>query len=301
MSLSKKTSLSKKSKNSKKSKKTIKMSKKTKSLIESKIKSIIESKSEFSNKNKTYLIGDYGNLDFIFVSFTPEKVFIHKNISYPTNKKTHKKEPPIDFDNLEKALQFGEWKSKEYEYISVYMSGSNSYMDGYEKKYEEFSKFPKELNSCHYMLVRLHDNNYLSLGYSNGRFTFKTPDNDIILRSNWGEDDSDSGNLNAYLVGEKYTYSINDYNGGSDFDFHFYISNEDNKKYNDYENPHLLEVRATEYIRTKYLNSYKVIPKGIYLKTYVDKAKKFLKIFTLLEEKRIFDIIHLIDDTDIGL
>jgi len=279
-------------------KKTIKNLKKSKKTITSK-KSKIESKMQFSNKNKSYLIGDYGNSDFIFVSFTPEKVFVHKNISYPTNKKTNNDEPPIDFNNLEKALQFGEWKTKEYKYISVFMSDPNPYMDGYEKTYQEFSKFPKELNRCLYMLVRLYDNHYLSLGFQSGRFTFKTPDNDKIICAYWGEGLSKSGNLNAYLVGKKYTYNI--YDDGSNFDFHFYILNEDIKKYSQYDNPHSLEVGATEYIKKKNLTSYTVIPKDIYLITYVNKAKKFLKLFTMLEEKRISNIIHLLNITDIDL
>ena len=33
----------------------------------------------------------------------------------------------------------------------------------------------------------------------------------------------------------------------------------------------------------------------------LDKAKKFLKLFTMLEEKRISNIIHLLNITDIDL
>lgn len=248
-----------------------------------------------NNKDKkfTYLIGDYGNNDFIFVTFTSKIVFVHKNINYPHNKKTYKEEPPVDLNNLEKSLQFGKWESKEYKYISAYMSDvNNPDMNGHETTYNNF----KDYNSCTYMLIKLHDNHYLSLGYRNGRFTFTTPNNDNIKYVNWGKGISKSGNLNAYLVGEKYTYNI--FDSGSDFEFHFYISNNDIKKYDLKENPHTLKIGVDDYDNLKTIKTVKP-----YIIRHIKKTKKMLGLikYNMLEENKVYDVIHLLEHKNIDL
>lgn len=248
-----------------------------------------------NNKDKkfTYLIGDYGNNDFIFVTFTSKIVFVHKNINYPHNKKTYKEEPPVDLNNLEKSLQFGKWESKEYKYISAYMSDvNNPDMNGHETTYNNF----KDYNSCTYMLIKLHDNHYLSLGYRNGRFTFTTPNNDNIKYVNWGKGLSKSGNLNAYLVGEKYTYNI--FDSGSDFEFHFYISNNDIKKYDLKENPHTLKIGVDDYDNLKTIKTVKP-----YIIRHIKKTKKMLGLikYNMLEENKVYDVIHLLEHKNIDL
>ena len=248
------------------------------------------------DKKFTYLIGDYGNNDFIFVTFTSKTVFVHKNINYPHNKKTYKEEPPVDLNNLEKSLQFGKWESKEYKYISAYMSDvNNPDMNGHETTYNNF----KDYNSCTYMLIKLHDNHYLSLGYRNGRFTFTTPNNDNIKYVNWGKGISKSGNLNAYLVGEKYTYNI--FDSGSDFEYHFYISNNDIKKYDLKENPHTIKIGVDDYDHLKTVKTVK--PVKPYIIRHIKKTKKMLGLikYNMLEKSKIYDVIHLLEHKNIDL
>lgn len=243
------------------------------------------------DKKFTYLIGDYGNNDFIFVTFTKKILYVHKNISYPYNKKTKIDEPPIDFNNLENSLQFGKWESKEYKYKSAYMSDtSNPDMNGYETKYDNFIK----QNDCTYILVKLNNNNYLSLGNYYGRFTFTTPDNDNIKYVNWGDGMSKSGNLNAYIVGEKYMYSIPDTD-----DQLFYISNDNFKKYSINvnpkwkDNPHSLHT-GTDYDEKtqKFIN-----PTKPYLLHNVKTPKKILGLFNYntYTKIKIYDVIHFLD------
>ena len=263
-----------------------KTQKKNNKVIENK-KSITKNSiitEKHKEKRVSFRVGDYGNENLIFITFTPKIIYIHKNIEYPINKKKIN-DPLINFDNLESNLKIGKWETKEFNYISVYMSSNNEDMNGLEKTYQNILNFKHKYNQCHYMLVRLHDNCYLSLGYFNiGRFIFNTPDNDKIKYVNWGEKKSKSGNLNAYLVGEKYKYAIND---GSLSDDHYYISNENIQKYVLNKNPHDIVYDYNFSLKNPYI-------------VYEKKTKKRFGFFPMYKKIQINNLINVLVKKDLG-
>jgi hypothetical protein len=244
-----------------------------------------------NEKTFTYLIGDYGNESLIFITLTSKTIYIHKNLNYSITY------TDVNFDNLTDALQYGQWETKQFEYISVFMSSNNKDMNGYEKIYADLLQLKNTYNSCSYMLVKLQEHCYLSLGFAKGRFIFKTPDNDIIKFVNFGEESSSrSGNMNAYLVGEKYTYNISDM--GSDYEIPFYISNQNIEKYNLPKHPYYINIFNTIINRNS--------PSGYsydkpYIKIWVKNEKKRLCLFTFYKAKYIYNAIYNLDKIDLGL
>jgi hypothetical protein len=246
--------------------------------VNSKNKKSITKNSIITDKHKekrvSFRVGDYGNENLIFITFTPKIIYIHKN-----------KELQDFNNNLESNLKVGKWETKEFNYISVYMSSDNEDMNGLEKTYQNILDFKHKYNQCHYMLVKLHDNCYLSLGYFNiGRFIFNTPDNDKIKYVNWGEKSSKSGNLNAYLVGEKYKYAIND---GSLSDDHYYISNENIQKYVLNKNPHAIVYDYNFSLKNPYI-------------VYEKKTKKRFGFFPMYKKIQINNLINVLVKKDLG-
>ena len=169
-------------------------------------KSIRKSNVNKKEKEFTYYIGDFGNSEqFIVIKFTQKFLYMnyYKNNEYNFNYKD---------DTFTTGKSF---KTLKYEYTSLYMS--ENHKDGKEIFYPNLIKFN---DHDKYILVHLKDNHYLSLGFM--QYDLYTPDNDKIIIANNG-DTHRSGNQGAYLIGEKYTYYIDD---GAIEGTNYYLSNE---------------------------------------------------------------------------
>jgi hypothetical protein len=225
-----------------------KKSKKNKSISRSSSKKSKKSKKIYNNKNNNnnpkqfiYDIVYCSACNYVIVEFThlEVKLYIADNkILKPENFK---------YNNLIKTKIYKTWRTISYKYKSVLFSNNYSVKDNSKDNYENkgnvmtYPNFPKT-STIQYMLVNLDDKKYLSIGYK--IFEFQIPDNDKILFASMGSSRGD--NQNAFLIGEKYTYQIND---GSLFDDDFYIANETIKENKLPSNPHNIDI---DYSNGKY-------------------------------------------------
>lgn len=216
------------------------------------------------NKDKKYIIGDYVDHNIRVISFTTDSFTIYEN--QESNTKIIE-QTVLDID---KGLMLGKWKTYKYTFDrnipnTIFTANGN---DVYYNSLHHSEL--ANTNSIYYMLIKLNNNHYLSLGYI--MFEFNTPNNDIIIKIS--DEHSKSGNQNIRFIGEKYSYAIDD--GTNDFAYNYYISNDDMKKYN-LKNLYM-DVYMDANIHKPYFNSYK-------------KENKLFKI-----KYKVFDVIHILDN-----
>ena len=245
---------------------------KDKSKIVSKIVSKAESKdkskdkskdiSKVIKKDKKYIIGDYVDHNIRVISFSADSFTIYENQVFDIEILNQ-----INL-NIDKGLSLGKWKTYKYAFDST-IPNTIFTANGHGVYYNSLSHPDLEnTNNIYYMLIKLNNNHYLSLGYI--MFEFKTPDNDIIIKIS--DTHSKSGNQNIRFVGEKYSYAIDD---GTMDEYNYYISNDDMKKYN---------------IKSLFMNIY--IDANIH-KPYFNSYKKTNKLFKI--QYKVFDVIHILD------
>jgi len=192
-----------------------------------KTKTLINIKYKHNNTNKkvfTYSIGS----SIIKVNKDTITIFTNTNFSY---EKLHNDSNFINNFNINKITleNSKKWYAKKYTYSGTIFMCNISKNNGYT--------YPNYTSNKHltYMLIHLNNNNYLSIS-SYFIEEIKLPDNDkIILASD--ENYSRTHNQYIFLNGNKYVYYISlPYIGDITDGKSFYMSNDNYKKYGDFNN-----------------------------------------------------------------